>query len=240
MNEDHSAPWSRALVAALASALLAACAPARSPGSPEAYDHQTCVENALRNKPDPALLAEAAVELGQGCRFTDTASCSMLGVMYELGRGVPLDVRRARSLYQQSCDGGNARACGNLGALVLREPSLGAPERALELLRSACDAVDARACATLGAAHLEGGAAPASPAEARRLLELACDRGEPSGCVALALGLARSGDEARADTLLARACARGHAEGCALFDERSRRIRERREPAVIAGMRSAP
>lgn len=242
MNEalTHHTRWPRAALLAAAS-LLAACGPARSPdGALEAYDHQACVENALRNKPDPALLADAALELGQGCRFSDASSCSMLGVMYELGRGVRRDPERARSLYERACDGGNARACGNLGELVLRDPALGAPERAVSLLRSSCEAGQPRACATLGVAALEGRVRLASPDEPRLLLARACGRGEPAGCVALGDLSARLGDEARADALYASACARGHEVGCARFDERSRRLRGHTPPAAVAGMRSAP
>jgi TPR repeat protein len=82
------------------------------------YDSQACVENALRRNPDPALLPDAAEQISAWCQTGDAASCSTLGVMYELGLGVRADRARAARLYRHACSDGNARACDNLGGLA--------------------------------------------------------------------------------------------------------------------------
>ncbi|HEY0094053.1 MAG TPA: SEL1-like repeat protein, partial [Archangium sp.] len=43
--------------------------------------------------------------------------CYILGLLYAQGRGVEKDERRAAALYEKACEGGEASACGALGAL---------------------------------------------------------------------------------------------------------------------------
>jgi TPR repeat protein len=114
--------WPLALVAG-ATSLLTGCGsadlfpPAFEAGGMR-YDAQTCVEHALRNAPDPEGVREATVAFADACNGGEAAACSALGVMYELGRGVAVDERRARQLYGIACDAHNARACANLAALL--------------------------------------------------------------------------------------------------------------------------
>jgi TPR repeat protein len=84
------------------------------------YDAQECVENALRNRPDPAAVSDAAVAFARACQEGEAASCSVLGVMYELGRGFPMNTPYARTLYRGACEAQNLRACENLSELRLR------------------------------------------------------------------------------------------------------------------------
>ena len=99
------------------------------------YEAQECVEHALRNQPEPETVREAAVAFTSACREGEVASCSVLGVMYELGRGFPVSTPRALALYSAACEAHNARACGNRDRLLLRDGS-GArePARVSELL----------------------------------------------------------------------------------------------------------
>jgi TPR repeat protein len=94
------------------------------------YDPQECVENALRSGPDPHALREAAVAFASACDGGEAASCSALGVMYELGRGLPMSTSRALSLYETACEAHNLRACGNRDRLVGRS-SMAAADPAL-------------------------------------------------------------------------------------------------------------
>jgi TPR repeat protein len=212
---------SLATVAALATA-TAACAPdigaagLVAPGG--AYDQQACVETALRRGPDPEAARDALAEMTQGCALGDSASCSMLGVIYELGRGVRPDTRYARDLYRKACGKGNARACGNLGELELKEG--GAPDSAKSLLRTSCDAGHGRACTALGRVYADEGV-PGS----RALFQLACNRGEAAGCVALADQLERAGEPTSSPAvleLLLNACGRGEAEACSRLSNAAR------------------
>jgi TPR repeat protein len=112
-----------AAMAGLAAALVCACAPGGAAGTvatgPGAeFDAQGCAEDAMRRSPDPEVMPDAAVGFSRWCALGDAPACSMLGVMHELGLGVRRSRERARSLYRRACDGGNARACGNLDELL--------------------------------------------------------------------------------------------------------------------------
>ena len=101
-------------------------------------DCQACAEEALRRDPDPVALVNAALTFELTCATRQPGACSLLGVLHELGVGAPRDLARARSLYRLDCDAGNARACGNLGALMLRDDGGATTELAAMLLTSAC------------------------------------------------------------------------------------------------------
>jgi TPR repeat protein len=51
------------------------------------------------------MLLEAACDAGVA------VACSNLGVMYEIGLGVPKDEAHAASLFRKACDGGVSVAC---------------------------------------------------------------------------------------------------------------------------------
>jgi TPR repeat protein len=116
------------LGAGLLSLLASACATGdllTNRGEPGGvpYDAQECVEHALRSEPDPATVRDAVVAFTGACQAGEAASCSALGVMYELGRGVPASVPRALSLYGSACEAHNLRACANLRSLAQSEAS---------------------------------------------------------------------------------------------------------------------
>jgi TPR repeat protein len=82
------------------------------------YNAQDCVEHALRNHPDTETVREARTAFSDACKNGEAAACSAVGVMYEVGVGVPMDTRRARELYGTACEAHNARACENLAGLM--------------------------------------------------------------------------------------------------------------------------
>jgi TPR repeat protein len=92
------------------------------------YDAQACVENALRRSPDAESVRLAAVAFTESCRDGESAACSALGVMYELGLRFSADTNRAHDLYASACEAHNHRACSNLGGLLSREAK-GSPAR---------------------------------------------------------------------------------------------------------------
>ncbi len=200
-----------------ASLCLAGCAPATLEIE-FVHDPQTCAEDALRRRPDPALAAETAAAFSSDCARGDTASCSMLGVAHEVGYGVARDADRARSLYQQACRSGNKRACGNLGEVLLAEAEPGAsPAAPLTLLEVACEAKQGRACAVLGHALAHSAVVPRDLPLAGRFLRQACDREQPHACLELAELVEGGSVPARpgmAEHLLEIACARGSEVAC--------------------------
>jgi TPR repeat protein len=114
------------LVAALVSVCASACATgelftSRVDVAGVKYDPQECVENALRNAPNPGDVRDAAPAFASACEAGEASSCSVLGVMYELGRGFPIDTPRAMELYDAACDAHNPRACANRDRLLLRD-----------------------------------------------------------------------------------------------------------------------
>ena len=149
------------------------------------YDARTCVENALRRSPDPSILADALARFSEACTAREAAACSALGVMFELGRGTPVDRERARSLYTEACTAREPHGCANLGELLITE---GRAERArgLVLLRRACNDDVGRACAALGRAYRDGRGVEPNPGIARSLLDVACGDGETVACLELA------------------------------------------------------
>jgi len=218
---------------ALAAAFSAlGCAAERpSPEAPAAgFDSQACAEEALRQRPDPALVVEAARTSSQ-CAAGTPWACSVLGVLAELGLGMRPDRARAGALYRRACEAGNPRGCGNLGELLLADTERGSqPDGALALLQVACDAGHARPCATLGRTYAKGALVPREPALAARFLERACARGDGFACLDLAdLSQNSAGSHLlRTDDLVEKACRQGNDAAC---------TRLSRPPPVLLGTR---
>jgi TPR repeat protein len=122
MTTLSPAHLSAVLLAAIGSLFAVGCAHT-GPSSDHARngalscDAQESVELALRRHPDPEAVRDAVVTFSEACKEGQAASCSAMGVMYELGLGVRMDTGRARALYGVACGARNFRACENLDAL---------------------------------------------------------------------------------------------------------------------------
>lgn len=84
---------------------------------------------------------EGLVWLEKGCRVGYMKSCSMAGLIYQHGKGVDVDLKKAAELYDLGCEGGETEvACLNL-ALFLINGDLGEPDvaRGTELMQRCCD-----------------------------------------------------------------------------------------------------
>jgi TPR repeat protein len=114
---------------------------------------QKCVECALRQHETIADMHAAVARFDRGCLSGDARSCSVLGVMYEEGRGVRRDAARARALYAHACSAGNAPACTNLGRLVQERDTAGA----LVAFEVACHRGDVEGCRLLRAHRPDDG-----------------------------------------------------------------------------------
>jgi TPR repeat protein len=123
--------------------LLGACAPTSRVSS---Y-HQRCLECALRRSADPTGIEQARIYFSEGCVDGDVPSCSVLGVMYEHGRGVAADTTRAMALYRYACMRGNAGSCVNLGRLM--EAGRGDVAGAAAAYEVACATKHAEGCQRL-------------------------------------------------------------------------------------------
>jgi TPR repeat protein len=191
------------------------------------YDAQECVENALRNQPDPTLLRDAEATFTRACNAGEAGSCSVLGVMHEVGAGVTPDRDRAVAFYEGACQAHNLRACSNLGDLMLRDASVTRqPWRALTLLRTACGGGEGRACERVGRAYRDGENGKRDRLTAAAFFEKGCGDGDPRGCAELASEIVLRGNEVesaqRVPALLERACLGGHVDSCAWVADRGK------------------
>lgn len=106
-----------------------------------------------------------------------------LGQAYRLGRGVPVDLARAETLYAQAAAGGHAQAADQYGLLLFQR---GERETAMPYVKTAAERGNARAQFLLGVAHFNGDLAPKDWPRAYALVLLASDAGLPQAKAALA------------------------------------------------------
>lgn len=123
---------------------------------------------------------------------------------------------------EQSCSGGNAADCDELGMRHLRgDGTAEDPKKAASYFQRACDRGDARGCFNLGDSYQFGDGVPKDPAKAAAFYLRACDGREKRGCSELALsylggnGVERS--EAKAALYADRSCTLNSPFGCAIL-----------------------
>jgi uncharacterized protein len=183
----------------------------------DGYNRQSCVEDAMRERPNANLAAAAAPELELGCRAGDAAACSALGVIYELGLGRDKDRSMARALYLKACTANNKRGCVNAAILDLVDSrSASATGHAREMLFSACEAGEPSGCTAMGARLASGDGVPRDLEQARRMFQKGCDAGSAAACFGLA-ELDRDTEpkqEAALMELYVKACVAGHQPAC--------------------------
>lgn len=179
-----------------------------------AAERQVCIECALRE--NTANVADAAERFSRWCERGDARSCSVLGVMYEQGRGVERDPKRAVQLFGRACRQNNARACVSLGRMMhdgtaARPDPLGAAT----MFESACHQGELDGCFLLGRVLGASG----EERRAAALLGETCNKGHAPSCDELGV-MAQQGrgvkqSAQRAEKLFRRACRAGHVEACA-------------------------
>lgn len=154
----------------------------------------------------------------QDCEGEIPASCHNLGVMFEYGEGMPVDLPRAAGAYFKGCEQGFAPACRHLGVLILNRGQdvcgneTGCDDRrAVALLSRACSLGDDEGCTQYGVSLQQGRGIAADPTLALSLFERACGRGYAEGCTrgagARLEGLGAAPDKAAAAQLFAKGCA---------------------------------
>lgn len=172
--------------------------------------------------------ARKAAMLRRGCDSGTDWACAQLAVLHSVGRGVPVELDRARQLSAESCDAGVPMGCALQGDLLLIAPrddegAMAAHARACSLEPAFC----------LGEALLreQGVGTAADPELALPRYLKACDAGNGLACATLgrmieeeraglALDIPRAAEMYRraCDDRVARACldlGRLHDEGLA-------------------------
>jgi hypothetical protein len=155
----------------------------------------------------------------KACDNGDAEACTNFGYMYEAGKGVKQDYRRAADLYKKACDGGNALGCNSLGGMYVTCKGVKQDyRRAADLYKKACDGGNALGCANLGWMHDTGKGVAQDYPRAIELYKKACDGGNAAGCANLGWmyyqGRGSAPDRSRARSLLERACTMGNQWSC--------------------------
>ena len=100
---------------------------------------------------------------------------ALLGLMYNLGRGVPFDVGQAMKWFKAAADQGNAEGQCRLGSLYLRTDTA----QGLRLLKLSAEQGFADAYLMLGLAYMNLKDAPLDLVQADMWLQLAAAGGDP-------------------------------------------------------------
>ncbi len=116
-----------------------------------------------------------------------TSSKTLLGVLYETGRGVPQDLELAASWYELASDDGDPQAALRLGLLYLSGAGVETDKKkAAEQLEKAAAADIPEALYNLALLHQEGRVLPNDPEQIKTLLERASETGDTDACWSLA------------------------------------------------------
>lgn len=137
---------------------------------------------------DPAEFSALRIQ-GQlaDCQAGAAALCPTAVNLYVHGvAGYDLDARLGLETGRKLCEAGNADVCLTVASLYLRPPEgrgLAAnPKQAVKMAVRGCDKGDAECCGFAGVLLSTEAAGEYDPAKGRRLLDLACARGQRSAC----------------------------------------------------------
>jgi TPR repeat protein len=102
---------------------------------------------------------------------------ALLGMMYNLGRGVPLDLAQAEKWYKAAADQGNAQAECQLGSMYLKKDTA----QGIKLLKLSAEQGFGDAYLILGLAYLNMNTKdlPRDPVQADMWFRLASEYGDP-------------------------------------------------------------
>ncbi|KNG93049.1 SEL1-like repeat protein [Pseudaestuariivita atlantica] len=128
---------------------------------------------------DMIAFLEQAAEAGKA------AAVNELGLVYEYGEGVPVDMARAQAFYEQAADMGDPWARRNVGIMLLdaEAPSDADIARAEALFQTAADEGVSEAWASLAALHRDGVGRPVDRDTALRLFRRSGEEGYAHGYV---------------------------------------------------------
>ncbi|MEJ2457673.1 MAG: SPOR domain-containing protein [Novosphingobium sp.] len=113
----------------------------------------------------------------------DTDAQFNLAQAYKLGRGVPVDLEKAKALYGKAAAGGHLQAADIYGLLLFQD---GEREKAMPYIKASAARGDPRAQYILGIAHFNGDLVEKDWVRAYALVSLARQAGLPQATRALA------------------------------------------------------
>jgi TPR repeat protein len=172
---------------------------------------------------DVSGASDAAPLYQRGCDGGRGYGCAKLGERFEMGRGGPKDLARAKALYARGCELGDKYACFDSGRLAY----VSSPDSAKSAFVSGCHAdtsdADTLACAVLELAYdqrvSDWGAAYSYTRP--QALERLCDRGDALGCGHLGIDAWGGADYTKQKGIdgtaqLKKACGMGDKFACAM------------------------
>ena len=171
-------------------------------------------------KPRPKKACNSVEDCAARCDTGEAAACTLLGIRYAAGDGVPRDDAKAREYLESACAEKDPQGCYELAL------SWGDETSKVARYTIACDANLYAACANLGVKYNHGQGVTADPVRARELAEKACTGGDTVGCANLGSYL-RTGnggpkDLDRAVKLSRQACDGNNGQSCARLAEMHR------------------
>ncbi len=173
----------------------------------------------------PPEWAAAAENFEKACDGGYSQACTALADMVASGQAGPVDIERAKALYQRGCDRGDKVACQAIAPIGNAAPVHAPAPEAERQLFDACQQGDNGACNELGERHTHGDGVSQDYDRAAKLFQRACAGGEMAGCTNLGIlykvGEGVSRDELRAERLFQLACngGSGDARACSLTEE---------------------
>jgi hypothetical protein len=163
----------------------------------------------------PAAWVAAAENFGKACDGGYAQACTALADMVASGQAGPIDVERAKDLYQRGCDRGDDTACQAIAPIGSSAP-VGAPAPEAVPMTAAPTPASTTAAPAADVVPAVAEGAPAFVAE-RQLFD-ACQQGDNGACNELGErhthGDGVSKDYDRAAKLFQRACAGGEMAAC--------------------------
>lgn len=154
------------------------------------------------------------------CNKGDPMSCTLLGEMFEEGKGAEQDDVKAAKFFKQACDQKETFGCMHY-ALFLDKARGGLkedPQKAAATMRAACDEGNPTGCTNYGVFLQNGRGVEKDSARALKLFKVGCDAGLGNGCFSAALltsrGDAGPADPAAGAKLYERACQGGEWRSC--------------------------
>jgi hypothetical protein len=137
--------------------------------------------------------------------------------------GSKKDLPPRAELRQKACDGGNAKACRNLGYMYQNgdglEQNYG---KAMQLYKEGCEKGSAEACNDVGVLYQKGWGVDKNSRQSVKFFRKACDGGLAMGCSNLGyryqIGDGVQKDLRQASELYRKACNGGFEKGCRRLD----------------------
>lgn len=147
--------------------------------APEGCDGARCVEQA-----EAAMYykdyAEAREPLAAVCDNKDGFACYRLAELYQFGRGGGVDVDKAATLFEQSCEYEHFEGCTKRAELARN--GTGTPAIELDYSVKACEGRLPLACIAAGKQLTDGRGVERDTLKAISMYEKGCDLGDVDGC----------------------------------------------------------